>query len=386
MRALTGVLVILAFTLVGVSTLGLAGCSSAKATQAKPRIEASNATPPTLPATSHYIAHMFHNNRPLVWHQKRISIHCPDVALQPLVKNAFTPWAEGLNQVYPLTLAFVSTPVEADILITTAPSLDAKVQWDTSNRRGYTAALTRPATYNAQTGVLDTVTIEVATQNSAGLPQNPETLQRVILHELGHALGLWGHSSNGFDVMSPNFYKGLGQQATSLKLAQNDIETLQALYQQYAVANVPSNTNPTPTSPEATPSSITSLTRQQALMEASPSWQGYWKLARTYRDANQPLQADIAYGKALQLKGADAELYLERTQALQLAGMNTEALALLSPIPNAYLGAGRLTLEKAWLMVKLNRLTEARTLVEQALKQSPTLQNDATTQQVQQYL
>jgi predicted Zn-dependent protease len=362
---------------------GLSGCTTANANQAK-NIEASAtiATGSTPSTAGRYVAHMFHHNSPLLWRQSQLSIYCPDTTFQPLVLKAFEPWAKGLYAVHPIQLMFVSTPTEADIIITLAKTLDAKIQWDNANRRGYTAALTKPIAYDAQTGALDTVTIEVATLNSSGLPQSTETIQRVVLHELGHALGLWGHSSNGFDVMSPNFYKGLGKQNTPLTLSENDVETIKALYQQYS----PELETPSLTPVQKPHNTVASLTRQQAMMEASPSWQGYWELARRYRDANQPLQADAAYGKVLQLKGPNPDLYLERIQALQLAGMNTEALALLNPAPTPYQTVGRLTLEKAWLMVKLDRIPEARTLFDQALQQSPALEQGTTAQQVKQYL
>jgi predicted Zn-dependent protease len=367
------------------SVLTFSGCTTAGASQNRD-LEDPSVSVHASSSTTRYTAHMFHHNRPLLWQQSHLALHCPDATLQPLVKKAFTPWQESLSTVYPITLRFVETPTDADIIITTAPSLDAKVQWDASNRRGYTAALTKPVTYNAEANKLDTVTIELATQNSSGLPQTTETLQRVLLHEFGHALGLWGHSSNGFDVMSPNFYKGLGQKNAGLSLSQNDVETLQALYQQGMPTLNPQNYAETTLTQKATYTPVASLARQQALLETSPSWQGYWKLARGYRDASQPLQADVAYGKALQLKGTDAGLYLERVQAFQYAGMNTEALALLSPMPNSYSGAGRLTLEKAWLMVKLNRISEARTLVQEGLQQTPSLANDPITKELLQYL
>ena len=366
--------------LVLVLGLGLAGCLPSNEIQAK-AYEA--ATPNVIDAQpQQYVAHMFHKGKRLVWQQNQLNIYCSDEKLKPWVTSAFQPWSEALKSVHPLQLQFVTNPSQAHIRISLANTLDATIQVDQAHRRGYTAALTKPLQYDESLGTLQAVSIELAQLDSSGLPQTAETLQRVILHELGHALGLWGHSSNGFDVMSPNFYKGLAKHGTALHVSSNDVETLQALYQNPKAA-VSSSASATSSPVRVT---LDDLTREQAMMLKSPSWQGYWKLARQYRDSQQPRLAENAYIKVLQLKGHDSVVYLERVQALQLAGLNTEALALLTPIPSAYSTNGRLTLEKAWLMVKMQRINEARTYLKQALEQNPNLTHDEVTLELKRYL
>jgi tetratricopeptide (TPR) repeat protein len=248
-------------------------------------------------------------------------------------------------------------------------SLDSHIQVDATHRRGYTAALTKPLRYQRETGSLDQVSIELATHNSKGVPQSSDVLQRVLLHEAGHALGLWGHSQNGFDVMSPHYYKGLTADSAKNILSDADQKTLQILY----VQGLKGASVSTPPSGETKTTATNALLRLQAQVEAQPSWQGYWNLARHYRDAGLFPEAETTYAKACRYNSQHAPLFLERVQALQRADHNEAALGILKQLPVSLRTDSRLLLEQAWVLLKLSRMQEAQTAYSQAIQYNPSI-------------
>jgi hypothetical protein len=68
------------------------------------------------------------------------------------------------------------------------------------------------------------VQIEIATTSPGGLPYTNNGMKISSLHEIGHALGLWGHSDNPNDLM---YYTG---PAIGYSISENDALTLNALY------------------------------------------------------------------------------------------------------------------------------------------------------------
>jgi predicted Zn-dependent protease len=81
------------------------------------------------------------------------------------------------------------------------------------------------------------VQIELATTSLSGLPYTNVGMKISSLHELGHALGLWGHSNDPNDLMYPT------GPASGDSISANDALTLNALYARNAdVPEVPAGT------------------------------------------------------------------------------------------------------------------------------------------------
>ena len=67
------------------------------------------------------------------------------------------------------------------------------------------------------------VEIELAVDGSTGSPLADNIMRLLSIHELGHAIGIWGHSDNPNDIMYPE----LGSQTG---LSTRDINTINRLY------------------------------------------------------------------------------------------------------------------------------------------------------------
>ena len=66
--------------------------------------------------------------------------------------------------------------------------------------------------------------IDIKTINKSGVKQSSNQIYYVVLHEVGHALGIKGHSKNRYDVMYPsdNTYRNA--------LSNRDINTIKTIY------------------------------------------------------------------------------------------------------------------------------------------------------------
>jgi predicted Zn-dependent protease len=320
------------------------------------QLEAS-VVPQAIAASPAFVDHMRHKGRLLVWQDARVNVYTNRPNYKPLIENAFAPWQSALEGEHPLNLNWVETPEDASLLIQFVDAIALPIQVDAQHRRGYIAGLTTPKAYNDKG--LRQVVMQFALLNSGGLPQQSAVLERVMLHEMGHALGLWGHSTNPYDVMNASYVNTLGKDKKAItSLQQGDVKLIQAVYAQVQA-----------------PQSIKNKGLSQALAlakaeaEANPTVLSIWKYARALRDANAFAEASVQYQKALAFGSVNAPLYLEFVQCLERQAQNADALSFLSEqLPKGYVQNGRLQLEKAYVLLKLKRSVEAKSVYEQALR------------------
>lgn len=142
----------------------------------------------------------------------KVAINTAHAPLQAdaLVRQALATWQKASAGKVSFTV--VSKPTLADINVSWAKQL-------THNRLGVSP-------FEAMGNRITKADVTVATHDPVqGLPLEREALARVILHEVGHALGLQGHSANPQDVM---YFSNTPQ--TSAMLTPRDVKTLGLLY------------------------------------------------------------------------------------------------------------------------------------------------------------
>lgn len=181
------------------------------------------------PAASHYLqealiggkqVQRWNDTNPTlnVYLQADTSIPGWHPSLIPLVKDAFSEWQQALNN----RIRFVYT--------TDFNQSDIVVKWEAKAKGLQVGHQNIQWTDNTLTDA----DIHIALSNPQGRRLNELELKYVALHEIGHVLGIRGHSSDPADVM----YATL--QPKQARLSPRDITTIRALYQQK-----PDITNPT---------------------------------------------------------------------------------------------------------------------------------------------
>jgi predicted Zn-dependent protease len=132
----------------------------------------------------------------------------PEVALDA-VRDGVTDWTDVAGPGVP-SFRFVDEPGDADIPIV----------WDAEPTGWFVAQCVYQL--NDRQRRFGVARILVTTRDR-GDEVSPQTLYATVLHEMGHALGLIGHSPDPADVMYPD-------RGFAITLSQRDRETLRLLY------------------------------------------------------------------------------------------------------------------------------------------------------------
>ncbi len=130
------------------------------------------------------------------------------------VKKAFMQWQKASKNY--ITFVFEDVKDRADIRCTFPKNFDREISDD-----AMTAGL---SSFEINNDLILYSKIELAVYNSKNKYLKPKQLYHCALHEIGHSLGLKGHSANPNDIMYPSakHYKA--------KISLGDISTLRLLY------------------------------------------------------------------------------------------------------------------------------------------------------------
>jgi tetratricopeptide (TPR) repeat protein len=155
------------------------------------------------------------------------------------VRRGLDAWVNALD--HQLSYALQTVPDNADIKITWVNTIDTRGH-SGDGGTSYTAGLTTP---NIRDGQLVSMGVNLATFNIVGEPQNDGVIYAVAVHEMGHALGLLGHSEHPEDIM-------YAHNQSVLQPSPRDIRTIRRLYASVvAIDNRPVSQRPAQSAKEA---------------------------------------------------------------------------------------------------------------------------------------
>lgn len=299
------------------------------------------------------------------------------------VSKALTVWTQALDG--RLRYELIDTPHEADIRVTWVNSIDTKGQ-TTESGTAYHAGVTVPEVRERQLRAME---IRMATFDISGRPQDATHIEAVMLHEMGHALGLLGHSDNPQDIM-------YGQNQLRFSLSRRDDTTIRRLYGEPAdITSLP----PEDTLNDQQASRIADrLDAQIAKQEAAVALQhdnlSLMNLGNAYFAKGKAL-----VDKAKQEQGVGAPLSPQAAEWFQKAvRVITEGIALDPRAPFGYYNRAvayqelrqddqalndlnqalkldprdpKLYREKAWVLAKLQQKTDAHQALAEFLAREP---------------
>ncbi len=138
------------------------------------------------------------------------------------VKRSFDIWAKHTEG--NLKVNTTNNRDEAQVVIIFKSGIDNKAPAGRKKQK-FISGLTTP---HIQNGILQYFDIMFSTAKIDGAPYSEAEFFATALHEVGHALGIMGHSSVKGDIMYPVAHNA--SDFSSIKLSERDINTIKLLY------------------------------------------------------------------------------------------------------------------------------------------------------------
>jgi len=250
-----------------------------------------------------YLEYVLNAGKLSKWGAFPLRVYIEPTNEKNIALQALGEWQKRTNNL--VSFVYQNSPNNAQITIDFNNKLET-----TSTKESYIAGHSKPF-YKG--GNIIKSEIEILTIDPSGKKIPNESLLFTIIHELGHTLGLNGHSPKDTDVM---FARANGVKT----LSQRDINTMNLLYK------LDKKTFESREKPQ------TDVQLQQALDYAAttPDKSGGWaKLGDIYRDKKMYPDAIKNYQKAVSLEPDKADLHNLLGHTYSLAGDNQNAFASL---------------------------------------------------------
>ena len=169
-----------------------------------------------LAAETNYVKNAYRSGKKYTRPTGVIRVYIPnDQTFKPLMKQAYKEWSNAIGN--SVSFSFVNSPSVADDKITFI-----KLESSGSMQQAGNCQYSKIEGSNL---LNNDITIAAYAPNGKPLPQ--ASVYHVMLHEIGHSIGIMGHSTNPDDIMAQGADKVIAH------LSQRDKNTAKILYRSY---------------------------------------------------------------------------------------------------------------------------------------------------------
>ncbi len=234
-----------------------------------------------------YIKNMYRNGILYRWPPSAVKVYVAPNINQALAKKAFSEWEKKTSQV--ITFVFVENPSYAKVHVSFVDKLN-KDSFDKTFQAGN-------CHYEFSGKYISSANIKILTVAPNGQKIPSDVLYATLLHEIGHSIGLLGHSTNPNDVMAT------ASRNVVTSLSQRDVNTAIKLYKSYQTYD--QNT--------LSGAKVNEFKDFASKVPSNP--QSWIDLGNSHYQAGQYQQAISSYQKAVKLNSKDASLYINMSAA-----------------------------------------------------------------------
>jgi tetratricopeptide (TPR) repeat protein len=297
------------------------------------------------------------------------------------VRKGLDVWVGVLG--HQLTYVLVNSKEDADIRVSWTNTIDTQGH-NEDGGTAYTAGLMVPRIREDR---IESMDVQIATFDIHGKAQTADIIYGVAIHELGHSLGLLGHSPNPNDIM-------FAENQHVIQPSKRDMNTLRKLYTLAADIN---NLSPESrkSDPDRAEELVQALDESLARMEANAKEDGralnYMNLSVTYYQKAKQVQGERgdtkdwylkalkAVTRAIEMEPKDPRAYHRRSLVYQELKDYDNALRDIQKSITFDRKEPEYLMLQSWYLANLNRYGEARSSLDAYLLAKP---NEASSQDV----